>query len=98
MARKIITVQEGQSLWDIAIQEYGGIEAVRTIEEQNPGVSRSLALNAGQKLLVEGDAVDAALLARLKEEQVVPVTASKGEVILSVDSGFSLGFSIGFKS
>jgi hypothetical protein len=52
MTTKKVTVNEGQSLMDLAIQEYGGIEGIFDLMEDNvlPGIQ--VKMNVGQILKV----------------------------------------------
>jgi hypothetical protein len=52
---KTVEVKEGQSLLDIAVQEYGTTEAVRKLATLNGFSSLSAALQVGSFLKVEND-------------------------------------------
>ncbi len=53
---KEITVQEGQSLVDIAIQEYGSAEGLLKVLKVNPEIEQENELPPGTALMIEGDA------------------------------------------
>lgn len=57
MARiKTVTVQSKQTLWDIALQEYGIADAVVLLLQSNPGLSITQVLVPGQQIIVYTDA------------------------------------------
>jgi hypothetical protein len=49
---KTIVVQAGQSLADIALQEYGTYEGIILVVQANPGLSVSSILVGGQELVI----------------------------------------------
>lgn len=52
---KQITVEQGQSVWDIALQEYGSVSEVFRLLADNPQLTSGLntQLAAGQKLQIQ---------------------------------------------
>ncbi len=52
---KTITVKGGQTVPDIAIQEYGNLEAVVLVLQANPGLSITTDLTHGQELIIWTD-------------------------------------------
>jgi len=53
----IITVQAGQSLADIAVQEYGTVEGMVLILQANPGIGISDELTPGMELIIPGNTI-----------------------------------------
>ena len=52
---KTITVKAGQTIADIAIQEYGTVEGMVLIVQANPGLNITSALVAGSELVIFND-------------------------------------------
>lgn len=76
MARSII-VQPGQSLEDIALQEYGTIDGVREVVMDNPAVmvdGFSTRLRPGAQLAVRDEPLDRVMHARMRKLSVLPAT------------------------
>lgn len=76
MARSII-VQPGQSLEDIALQEYGTIDGVREVVMDNEGVfvdGFSTRLQPGTQLTVREEPIDRVMHTRMRKLSVVPAT------------------------
>lgn len=71
-------VQAGQSLFDVAIQEYGTVEAVMLLAKSN---NRSMtdALTAGQVLEVPNQVYDRKMGDYCKNNGVCPATAETTE-------------------
>lgn len=65
---KTISVQAGQNIWDIAIQEYGNAEAVMLILQANPGLGLTDTLTPGQSLLIWSDATTDNMLETIELE------------------------------
>lgn len=55
----IVTVREGQSIWDIALQHYGNASGVFSLLEDN-GLTLDSTLTAGQTLTIRGGVTDTA--------------------------------------
>jgi hypothetical protein len=55
---KTITVQEGQNIYDIAVQEYGGVDAVEYLQTDNPTKIQNLnaTIAVGDTLLIRKEA------------------------------------------
>lgn len=55
---KTITVQEGQNIYDIAVQEYGGVDAVHLLQTDNPTKINDLnaVITVGDTLLIRKEA------------------------------------------
>lgn len=84
---RIIEVQHGQSIWDIALQEYGSVEAVFTLISDNPDVLTDLDVDLmpGQKLLIKGEPVNRDVVNFYTAEGVKPSGASTQGVDLQGD-------------
>lgn len=52
---KTVYVKARQTLWDIAIQEYGNAEGVAFLLVSNPGINITDVLSAGQEIIVYTD-------------------------------------------
>jgi hypothetical protein len=52
MAVKVVTVLDRQTIWDIAIREYGSVEGVFTIMEDNEGIDLVAPLVVGSLLKI----------------------------------------------
>ena len=52
---KVVTLIEGQTIVDIAIQEYGCYEGVLTLLEDNPDISLEDELFAGYEIMVQSE-------------------------------------------
>ncbi len=75
---KKIRIQEGQSVYDIAIQYYGGIEGIFQIIQDNPGVDLEQ-LQPGMELLVS----EIAIIERVYEYvSAPPVLPTKKEAVI----------------
>lgn len=81
MARKVI-VQPGQCIEDIALQEYGSINAVRWVLEDNlvafpNGYSTDLA--SGTELVLRDESFDAPVHAAVRRAGIVPATNAEDD-------------------
>lgn len=54
MAHYEVITEEGQTIWAIALQEYGGLDGVYLLQADNPDIIRDLnaALDAGTSLKI----------------------------------------------
>ena len=87
MTIKII-VQEGQTIIDIALQQYGGVEGVQLlIADNNLPDGFATVLIAGQTLLIKSGAVDPAVLAAIKAAGIKPKTGGTLPSIRLVETG-----------
>ncbi len=68
-----VTVMAGQTLADIALQEYGTIEAMPHIASAN-GISLSADLNAGQVLNCPDKVYDNYMMIYAKNNNIKPAT------------------------
>lgn len=75
MSERIIIVQDRQSIWDIAIREYGSVEGVFRLLEDNPDLTGLDApLSAGQSLVVRQAPVDTDVVRWYADRGLYPVT------------------------
>ena len=74
-ARKVIT-QAKQTIWDIAMQEYGSVEQVFQLMADNPEVVPNLATNlaAGQLTVIRNPPVNSPVLDYMKRNKIKPVS------------------------
>lgn len=84
---KIVVVQHGQSIWDIALQEYGSVEAVFKLQEENSEFIPNLDvdLKAGQKLLITTPVNNSAVANFFATDQLKPCGARTEGVELTGD-------------
>lgn len=82
MPDRTIIVQPGQCLEDIALQEYGSVEATGIIVFANEDVcvdGFSSNLPAGAELVITGEPLDKAMYDTMRALQVVPATVIRLE-------------------
>lgn len=94
MSRKII-VLDRQTLWDIAIQEYGTVEAVFDLLSDNPSLTINTALIAGQQLIISSPVMNQDVYDYFKKNNLNPVSDVR-DVSEITDGAFTDGFSSGF--
>lgn len=90
-------MQPGQCLEDIALQEYGSIDAAATIVFGNEDVFMdgfSTDLQPGTELVLPGEPLDKPMYATMRALQVVPATVSDedGEVLGDFNDDFNNDF------
>ena len=91
---KKITITHNQSLFDVAIQETGGIESVFEIALAND-LQIAENLTAGNVLKIEEEAVDQLALNYFTSKGIKPATGITGQIQIDLGA-FSNGFSNGF--
>ncbi len=85
MFRKL-TVLNGQTLEDIAIQAYGSIDGVGKIVQDNSGLSWDSELSTGQIIFIEKDYyINKDVFNYLKARDIKPATGS--EYVLLIQTG-----------
>jgi len=92
---KRIIILDGQTLEDVALQAYGGVEGVAWLIEDNPGISWTSSLLAGEILLTREAAINRDLQAYYQSRGITPTTATTEHVSV-VPRAFSNGFSNAF--
>lgn len=100
MADRTTILQPGQCLEDIALQEYGSIDAVGIIVFANEDVFTdgfSTDLEPGTTLRLPGEPIDKAMYDTMRRLQVVPATVSM-EADMAVDDDFNDSFNDSFNS
>jgi len=85
MATIAITVKDRQTIWDIAIQQYGGIEGVQELIDDNPELTRSSILHEGQILKIKSDPVNRDVQVYYKEKRLKPVSSALSDGKLGGD-------------
>lgn len=100
-----ITVEQGQDIFDIAIQEYGGVDALFVVLEDNASIDLTTELQAGDVLSIRREPAstlisDPQSLAWFRARQVrVRNQGLAGEAEIPIPtSAFTEGFTIGFES
>jgi hypothetical protein len=90
---KKITVQPNQSVYDIAIQEYGSVEGVFLLMQDNPLIITSLDVNLimGTRLQILSLPLNKEIISYYKDNHIIPVSSIDA---LSVAGGgdFSIDF------
>lgn len=81
MAERVITVQEGQNILDVAIGQYGTLEALFSIFVSNPGLDINQDLVAGQQLVVDSDGVG--------DQEVKAVYSRISYITNNADNGYT---------
>ena len=81
---QLIKVKEGQSVFDIALQTCGDVQAAVSIAHQNKiGITDEL--QAGQELLIPTDApVNVDVLSYYKKNNIEPATANFDDAITEI--------------
>lgn len=75
-----VTVQQGQSMLDIAMQVYGSVDAVFTLAQDN-GKSVTDVLQVGEELEYSSDKIlDARVATYFANNAISPCTAYPGEL------------------
>lgn len=101
MAERSIIVQPGQCLEDIALQEYGAIEAVDRIVWGNPDVfgdGFSTVLQPGTELALPGDVVDRAMYDTMRKLRIIPATLLSNDDAMLPPGDFNEDFSDDFNN
>jgi hypothetical protein len=71
-AIKEVTVKYDQTVMDIAIQEYGKVEAVRWIVDDNADIYSAVdIIRAGEKLLLRDDVMHEPVRNELRQHEIV---------------------------
>jgi hypothetical protein len=92
---KYIIVLEGQSVWDLALQEYGSPEGVGQLMIDNPGLlDFENSPVAGTKILIdETKVIDKDNVLVFKQSNSKPANGITNEELqVAFTSGFSMGF------
>jgi hypothetical protein len=79
---KTIIVGDGQTIFDIAIQEYGGIEGILLLMSDNGDKIPSITseLKAGLKLKIKSLPVNASVVASFAQGKIKPATKLSPEM------------------
>lgn len=70
-----ITVRGRQTIWDIAIQQYGGVEGIQELIDDNPELTRNSILFEGQLLKIKSLPVNRDIQVYYKERRLKPVSS-----------------------
>jgi len=71
----IVEVQNNQSIWDLALQHYGSMDAVAVLLADNPWMNFNDNIAAGSKVKISGVVMDLNVTEFLKKKGLVPATA-----------------------
>lgn len=100
-----IVVERGQDIFDLAIQEYGSVEALFVLLGDNPSIDLTTELAAGATLQIQQspaatDITDLVAMKWFRNNQVrVRNNAGDAEPLLpNPPAGFTEGFTIGYDS
>ena len=74
MAVKTVKVLDGQTIWDIAIQEYGSIEAIFQLMQDNSSLSLAVPLVGGVLLKLNGIPVNKPVADYFQANHLYPVS------------------------
>ena len=84
--RKTITVQDRQSVIDIAVQEYGSAEGCFALMRDNPSiVSITQQLSPGEKLRIISAPEDKAMLDLIRKKKIIPVSLKVSDSLSTGD-------------
>lgn len=67
-----ITVGQGQTIYDIAIQEYGSIDGVDLLLKDNPSLDMATMLAPGSILHIKSEPIDKAIVDHYKINDIRP--------------------------
>ena len=88
---KIVVVQENQTIYDIALQEYGSVEGIFQIMEDNE-VDLETNVTVDQEILIDQDQViDQSVVDYYAKEGILVANGTVDEDFLNT-SGFTTGF------
>lgn len=74
---RVITVLKEQTIWDIAVQEYGSAEGVFQLMEDNPEVTGlDAVLTVGQLLKIKTAPLEQSILNFYQDNDLHPVTGA----------------------
>lgn len=79
---KVVTVLDNQSIWDMAIQEYGSFEGVKQLMIDNPtkcNFETSLAI--GTLLVITQKPMNQRIYDTIKTKNIIPATAIESPII-----------------
>lgn len=72
---KTVTVSNNQSIWDIAVQEYGSYDAVKQLIIDNPTLNFNDSIAPGTQLIIAGAIVNKTIVDFLSKSGIKPTTA-----------------------
>ncbi len=90
-----LKVQQGQTIYDLAIQAYGSVEGVFQLIEDNDWLDLESTPTVGKKVVVKGDFIDEPTANYVDRYQVVP---ANGDGDNPFAGAFSDGYSDGFNT
>lgn len=96
--KRIIVVKNGQTIFDICLQEYGSPEAVFQLITDNNLEGINANLIAGQELVITGDPFTKNVVEYYKLNNIFPASLDIDDVVEGTDAAFSEDFSLDFES
>lgn len=79
-ADKNITVLERQTIWDVAIQEYGSAQAVfQLLIDNNKIIDLNADITAGEALKIKSDAIEVKIQREFEARHYKPITGEIDE-------------------
>lgn len=82
---KTITAQSGQTLFDLAIQELGGIEAVFELLDANDQLQLDLSVPAGTEIFIPSSFVNKRVAEYFSANEICPVSGIGEEAVITHD-------------
>lgn len=92
-----VTVENNQSIWDIAIHRYGSPEGVKQLIIDNPALNFNDNVVAGTKIQITGEPINKAVFDFLSREQLIPATAINDNSSISPKGEFNSDFNNDFR-
>lgn len=91
-----VTVQHDQTIYDIALQEYGELSAIYSLMEDNSQLSLDTDMVEGDVLLIDSTkVVDQSIVNAFRGRELKPAHRGGDDPLVG---GFSDGFSDGFET
>lgn len=82
----------GQSLFDLALQEYGAIEAVFDVMENNNISNINSPISDGDKIVIKGEIVNPSIASYYKENNIKVVSGSSLVIYGDFNTDFGTDF------
>lgn len=70
-----VTVDNNQSIWDLAIYWYGSSDGVKQLILDNPHLNFNDSIKAGSKIQINGEPINKDVYDFLHKENLIPATA-----------------------
>lgn len=76
-----IRVKELQTIWDIALQEYGSVSGVKQLMDDNPEINFQTLLQPGQIIKIISEPVNKDVRDFYKNNNIFPVSGEKDDAL-----------------